>query len=151
MWMLMSCFVALFVTTYKTHFQSVTQLFLLALDKQDLPWVAVHRWLLQMFSVEANFTTNSQDSHNNVHSTSVSTCVLLWTRTRVFRHWSERRVKAELSFALLNPCPSSASYSQGDTVKDLYNSLPLALISLVVPTEPCQVGTLRYIKSTQIL
>jgi len=50
----------------KTHLQSVTRLFLLALGKQDLPLVAVHRWLLQMLSVEANFTANSQDSHNNV-------------------------------------------------------------------------------------
>jgi len=33
-------------------------------------------------------------------------------------------------------------------LKDLFISLPLALISLVVSTEPCQVDTLRYKKNT---
>ena len=52
-------------------------------------------------------------------------CNFLQIQTLVFQHWSERRIKAELSSALPNPCLSNASYSQGETTKDSF--LPLSL------------------------
>ena len=52
----------------------------------------------------------------------------------------------------MNLCPSNASYSQGETIKVVFFiSVPLTLTSLVVPTEPRKVNTLRYKKHTQIL
>jgi hypothetical protein len=50
----------------------------------------------------------------------------LQIQTLVFQHWSERQVKAELSSTLLNPCPSNASYSQGETIKGSFLSLSLS-------------------------
>jgi hypothetical protein len=83
--------------------------------------------------------------HVSLHMlVSIVYTLLLHIQTLVFQQWSERRVKAELSFALLNLCPSNASYAQGETLKaSFFISLPLTLISLVVPTEPCQVDILR--------
>jgi hypothetical protein len=52
--------------------------------------------------------------------------------------------KAKLSIAFLNLWPSSASYSKGETVRVLYISLPLTLISLLcrpnlVKLPPCAI------------
>ena len=77
---------------------------------------------------------------------------MLQIQTPVFQYWNERRIKAELSSASLNLCSSNASYLQGETIKGSFYlslSLSLTLVSLVVPTEPCQVNTLRYKKTTQ--
>ena len=52
-------------------------------------------------------------------------CHFLQVQTLVFRRWSERRIKAELSSALLKPCPSNVNYSKGETIKDSF--LPLSL------------------------
>jgi hypothetical protein len=60
------------------------------------------------------------------HTILTQFCKLLQIQTLVFQHRSERRVKTELSSALLNLCPSNASYSQGETFKDSFLSLSLS-------------------------
>jgi hypothetical protein len=55
--------------------------------------------------------------------------------------------KSNTGFWFIEFFPSNASYSQGETIRISSNSVPLALISLAVPTEPCQVDTLRYTKT----
>jgi hypothetical protein len=63
--------------------------------------------------------------HVTLHlSLSIVYSLFLQTQTLVFQQWSERRVKAELSSAVLNLCHSNASDSREKLLKHLFYLSP---------------------------
>jgi hypothetical protein len=124
------------------------------------PTLNLEHTYLMRFLVITFYTlkqTAQENTQTHKHYMSLHICIhiyiytpyiLLQIQSLIFHYWSERRrIKATLSFAFLNLCPSSASYSKGETVKVIYISLPLALISLSCRPNPVKVVILCHKKT----
>jgi hypothetical protein len=118
---------------------SKTYLWLLAVDVEDSAFVVGSRcrrptfccsklMLYLMLHLEfilySKFTTHSKKIYKmSLYKFRYPFCIFFQIQTLIFQHWCERWIKAEISSASLNLCPSNTSYSQGETIKASFLSL----------------------------